>query len=102
MRLRDARHQEAFSLIQRDHENERVSINPDAAAVDRIAALLAVPGAVDVVSFMDDKLLVAGFRMKPEADLVGVRVSDMNLLFADAPTLAVAINRRDRVDHPAR
>jgi trk system potassium uptake protein TrkA len=94
VRLRDVRHQEAFSLIRGDRETERVSINPDAAAVDRIAALLAVPGAVDVVSFMDDKLLVAGFRMKPEADLVGVRVSDMNLLFADAPTLAVAIHRR--------
>jgi len=94
VRLRDARHQEAFSLVRRDHATERVCINPDAAAVDRIAALLAVPGAVDVVSFMDDKLLVAGFRMKPEADLVGVRVSDMNLLFADAPTLAVAIHRR--------
>ena len=38
---------------------------------------------------------MAGFRIKPEADLVGVRVSDMNLLFADAPTLAVAIHRRD-------
>jgi trk system potassium uptake protein TrkA len=44
---------------------------------------------------MDGKLQVAGFRMKPEADLVGVRVSDMNLLFADTPTLAVAIHRRD-------
>ena len=94
VRLRDARHQEAFSLVQGDLRTDRVSINPDAAAVDRIAALLAVPGAVDVVSFMDDKLLVAGFRIKPEADLVGVQVSDMNLLFADAPTLAVAINRR--------
>jgi trk system potassium uptake protein TrkA len=95
VRLRDARHQEAFSLAQSDHENERVCINPDVAAVDRIAALLAVSGAVDVISFMDDKLLVAGFRIKPEADLVGVQVSDMNLLFADAPTLAVAIHRRN-------
>lgn len=95
VRLRDARHQEAFALLQGEHPRDHVSINPDAAAVDRIASLLQVPGAVDVVSFMDGKLQVAGFRMKPEADLVGVRVSDMNLLFADTPTLAVAIRRRD-------
>jgi trk system potassium uptake protein TrkA len=95
VRLRDARHQEAFALIQRGGALDHVSINPDAAAVDRIASLLQVPGAVDVVSFMDDELIVAGFRMKPEADLVGVRVSDMNLLFADTPTLAVAIHRSD-------
>ena len=95
VRLRDARHQEAFALLQGEHPRDHVSINPDAAAVDRIASLLQVPGAVDVVSFMDGKLLVAGFRMKPEADLVGLRVSDMNLLFADTPTLAVAIHRQD-------
>lgn len=95
VRLRDAGHQEAFELIHGDHAAEHVSINPDAAAVDRIAALLAVPGAVDVLSFMDDELLVAGFRMRRESDLVGVQVSDMNLLFANTPTLAVAIRRRD-------
>jgi len=95
VRLRDAAHQETFSLIHSDHPGEHVSINPDAAAVDRIAALLEVPGAVDVVSFMDDKLLVAGFRIKPEAPLVGVQVCDMNLLFADTPALVVAIHRHD-------
>jgi trk system potassium uptake protein TrkA len=95
VRLRDADHQEAFALVHGDHPADHVSINPDAAAVDRIAALLEVPGAVDVVSFMEGKLLVAGFRIKSDAHLVGVQVSDMNLLFADTPTLAVAIHRRD-------
>jgi trk system potassium uptake protein TrkA len=95
VRLRDPRHQEAFALIDRGQSGERVVIDPESAAVDRIAALLRVPGAVDVVSFMDDQLVVAGFRMRPQADLVGVRVSDMNLLFADTPTLAVAIHRRE-------
>jgi trk system potassium uptake protein TrkA len=95
VRLRDSAHEEAFALIHAGRSGDHVSINPDAAAVDRIAALLEVPGAVDVVSFMDDRLVVAGFRIKEEADLVGVQVSDMNLLFADTPALAVAIHRRD-------
>ena len=95
VRLRDAGHQEAFDLTQRDHSGEHACVNPDVVAVDRIAALLQVPGAVDVVSFMDGELLVAGFRMQAGADFVGMRVSDMNLLFADTPTLAVAIHRDD-------
>ena len=95
VRLRDPGHAEGFSLISARRPADHVSINPDEAAVDRIAALLEVPGAVDVVSFMDDELLVAGFRIAPPSDFVGVRVSDLNLLFADTPTLAVAIARDD-------
>jgi len=93
VRLRDPGHAEGFALIARDHPTERVWVNPDQAAVDRIAALLEVPGAVDVVSFMDGELLVAGFRIRAGSDFVGLRVSDMHLLFAGTPTLAVAIHR---------
>lgn len=95
VRLRDAGHQESFALVRQPPPADHVAINPDKAAVDRIAALLEVPGAVDVVSFMDGRLLVAGFRLRPEASLVGVQVADMKLLFADTPTLVVAIHRRE-------
>ena len=95
VRLREADHAEGFDLIGQDHPGEHVWVNPDVAAVDRIAALLEVPGAVDVVSFMDGELIVAGFRINAKSDFVGVRVSDLNLLFAATPTLAVAIHRKD-------
>ena len=95
VRLRDADHAEGFDLIGQDHPGEHVWVNPDVAAVDRIASLLEVPGAVDVVSFMDGDLVVAGFRIGAKSDFVGVRVSDLNLLFAATPTLAVAIHRND-------
>ena len=95
VRLRDPGHAEAFSLINRERPSDRMCINPDEVAVDRIADLLEVPGAVDVVSFMEGRLLVAGFRITPNSDFVGLRVSDMNLLFAGTPTLAVAIHRLD-------
>jgi trk system potassium uptake protein TrkA len=95
VRLRDADHAEGFDQIAQDHAGEHVWVNPDVAAVDRIASLLEVPGAVDVVSFMDGELIVAGFRINPNSDFVGVRVSDLNLLFAATPTLAVAIERNN-------
>ncbi len=63
VRLRDADHAEGFDLIGQDHPGEHVWVNPDVAAVDRIASLLEVPGAVDVVTFMDGDLVVAGFRI---------------------------------------
>ena len=95
VRLRDAGHAEGFAFIAQDQPAERVWVNPDQVAVDRIAALLEVPGAMDVVSFMEGNLLVAGFRIRASSDFAGMRVSDMNLLFAATPTLAVAIHRRD-------
>ena len=95
VRLQDDDHAEAFSLISRGNRVDHVFVNPVQAAADRIATLLTVPGAIDVVSFLEDKLLVAGFRIGEGSDFVGLRVSDMNLLFADTPTLAVAIERGD-------
>jgi trk/ktr system potassium uptake protein len=95
VRLRDSDHDEAFTLVSQG-SRDYVSVNPVHAAVDRITALLDVRGAVDVLSFLDDRLLVAGFRIHEPSDFVGLRVSDMNLLFAETPALAVAIERGEQ------
>jgi trk system potassium uptake protein TrkA len=93
VRIHDAGHEESFRALGDPDDEHRVSVNPNAAAVDRIAMLLRVPGAVDVVSFMDGELVVAGFKIVNGSDFAGMRVSDMQLLFASTPTLAVAIDR---------
>jgi len=93
VRLRDPGHEEGFSWLARDRESQYVRVNPDAAAVDRIMGLLAVPGALDVAPFMDDALLVAGFRIQAGSDLAGLTVSHMSLFFAGAATLVAAIQR---------
>ncbi|HEY5656729.1 MAG TPA: Trk system potassium transporter TrkA [Myxococcota bacterium] len=95
VRLRDPNHSETFALVNQVNPTDHVCVNPDEVAVERIASLLAVPGAVDVMSFLEDRLLVAGFRITGKSDFVGLRVSDMNLMFADSPSLAVAIERGD-------
>lgn len=96
VRLRDAGHQEGFARIAERRRGDYRSVNPDAAAVDRILALLVVPGALDVVTFMDGELLVAGFRIRDGSDLAGLPVSHMSLFFANAPTLVAAIQRGSR------
>ena len=100
-RLRDPGHEESFRSIAAESAGERLSINPDSAAVERILALMPVPGAVDVVPFFDGRLFVTGFMVREGSEFVGLLLSHLKLLFPATPMLVVAI-RRDgkwRVPH---
>ena len=96
VRVHDAGHEEGFTQACLNRPVEGVCVNPDTASVERIASLLEVPGAVDVMQFVDGGVFVAGFRINAASDFAGLRVSDMKLLFASTPTLAVAIQRGTR------
>lgn len=93
VRLRDDAHADGFAVMDRLHEGEHVRVNPEAAAVERIGSLLEVPGAADVVSLLDGRLLVAGFRIAESSELNGLNLAHMNLLFPATATLVVAIQR---------
>jgi trk system potassium uptake protein TrkA len=95
VRLRNPDHVEGFTALSRDHPGEHVCVNPDAAAVDHILSLLEVPGAIEVGSFMDGELLVAGFRIGQHSDFAGLTLSHIQLMFADTTTLVAAIHRDD-------
>ncbi len=95
-RLRDPGHEESFRLLAAETGGQRLSINPDEAAVERILSLMPVPGAVDVVPFFDQKLLVAGFVIRPGSEFAGLMLSHLRLLFPATPMLVVAIRRDDR------
>jgi trk system potassium uptake protein TrkA len=95
-RLRDPGHEEGFRLIASETGGDRMSINPDLAAVERILSLMPVPGAVDVVPFFAGQLLVAGFVIRPSSEFAGLMLSHLRLLFPATPMLVVAI-RRDGV-----
>jgi len=92
-RLRDPGHEESLRKIAAEIGGERLSINPEVAAVERILSLLEVPGAVDVVPFFSGRLLVAGFRVGEESDFNGLLLSHLKLLFPATPMLVVAIRR---------
>jgi trk system potassium uptake protein TrkA len=92
-RLRDADHIADFAQLAGDHSQAYRCFNPDDATVDRILALLDVPGALDVFQFQGGSLVVAGFRIGESSDFAGLVARDMSLLFADQPTLVVAIQR---------
>ncbi len=92
-RLRDPGHEESFTRIASEIGGEMLSINPDEAAVNRVISLLPVPGAVDVVPFFDGRLIVAGFRVRPDSEFAGLMLSHLRLLFPATPMLVVAIRR---------
>jgi len=95
-RLRDPGHEDSFRAIAADLGGERLAINPDVAAVDRILSLMAVPGSLDVVPFFDERLLVAGFTVRPASEFNGLLLSHLRLLFPATPMLVVAIRREGR------
>ncbi len=95
-RLRDSGHQESFRALAAEGGGQRLAINPEQAAVERILSLLPVPGAVDVVPFLDGRLLVAGFNIPAKSDFDGLLLSHLRLLFPATPMLVVAIRRKGR------
>jgi trk system potassium uptake protein TrkA len=92
-RLRDPDHETSFRTIAGSLPGEHVCVNPDMAAVDKIASLLPVPGAADVVPFLDGRLLIAGFPIGDDSDFVGLLLSHLRLLFPQQSVLVVAIRR---------
>ncbi len=95
-RLRDSGHLESFRALAAEGGGQRLAINPEQAAVERILSLLPVPGAVDVVPFLDGEILVAGFNIDPSSDFSGLLLSHLRLLFPAVPMLVVAIRRAGR------
>ena len=69
VRVHDAGHEEGFTKACQDRPTEGVCVNPDTASVERIASLLEVPGAVDVMRFVEGNVFVAGFRINDASDI---------------------------------
>jgi trk system potassium uptake protein TrkA len=99
-RLRHSGHEVGFRRIVGDNA-QRVAINPEHAAVEKILSLMPVPGAVDVVPFFEGQLVIAGFLVRQKSEFNGLLLSHLRLLFPGNPVLVVAMRRdgRWRVPH---
>ena len=95
-RLREPHSENTFESLVETFSGDQVSVNPDRAAVEKILSLLPVPGAVDVSPFLDGRLLIAGFLIKPTSDFAGLLLSHLRLLFPHTPVLVVAMRRGER------
>jgi trk system potassium uptake protein TrkA len=94
VRVRDPDHSRSFERLRnRSHVGDTLAVNPTIAAAEKIASLLAVPGARDVCSFLNGELIVAGFRISDRSDFAGLAIHNIDLMFAGTPTLVAAIRR---------
>ena len=60
------------------------------AGAGALQETVEVPGALEVGSFMDGALRVAGFRIDARSDFVGLGLAHVQLLFAGTATLVAA------------
>jgi trk system potassium uptake protein TrkA len=76
IRLRSQEYLENIRELARAWPGETYGISPDRAAADRILALLQVPHALDVTSLLDNRVVVAGFKITPGCPVAGSNLAD--------------------------
>lgn len=92
-RIQDRDHERCIRFLKSVGQPDYETVNPNQVAADRIAALLSVPGASDVISFLDHELLLAGFRIAAQSDFADLLVRNVELMFAGTTALVAAIRR---------
>jgi trk system potassium uptake protein len=70
-------------------------INPESAMVETIKNLMMVPGASDVIDFVNGKIKLIGFTITRESSLAGRKLNTINKDYGDL--LIGAIIREERV-----
>ncbi|MFZ3072780.1 MAG: Trk system potassium transporter TrkA [Thermodesulfobacteriota bacterium] len=68
-------------------------INPEKVAAERILKIIEVPGAVDVVDFMDGRLKLVGTRLASESAAAGKKIEEVKGLYPGGNIIIVAIYR---------
>jgi trk system potassium uptake protein TrkA len=53
-------------------------INPESVMVEKIRNIIRVPGASDVIDFVDGKVILIGITMKPESPFIGRKLLSFN------------------------
>jgi trk system potassium uptake protein TrkA len=95
VRLRSEEHLRNIRELSKSWPGKTYGINPGRLAANRITSLLDVPHASDVARLLDGRVVVAGFRVKPESPLVGKNMITLRHLFPGEQILVAAIYRKD-------
>ncbi|MBF0428176.1 MAG: Trk system potassium transporter TrkA [Magnetococcales bacterium] len=79
--------------------NEVRVISPEHSAVDMAMDLLEIPMSFEVVSFLNGRIRIAGFRLEENSRLVGQRLDSLDAMMKTR-TLVVAVQRGGEVIIP--
>lgn len=87
-------------LFSREHMPIDVIISPEYEVSEMILRRLALPGAVETMSFADDRIVVAGIYCDADCPVVDTPLRQLSELFPDLQAVVVGVKRGDRVFAP--
>lgn len=83
-------------LFRREHLPIDVVISPEVEVAHAIALRLEVPGAVNVVPFVEDKVRLVAIRLEPETPVLDTPLRQLTFLFPNLHLVCVAVVRGGR------
>ncbi|MBT5108747.1 MAG: Trk system potassium transporter TrkA [Rhodospirillaceae bacterium] len=106
MKIARVRHQSYLNpvwadLFSRDHMPIDVIISPEIEVAQAIRRRLGVPGAIDMIPLVDDKVRVIGVRCEDTCPVINTPLRQLTELFPDLNIKVVGITRGDNAFIPS-
>ncbi|MCV0396860.1 MAG: Trk system potassium transporter TrkA [Rhizobiaceae bacterium] len=87
-------------LFSRDNLPIDVIISPEREVGELVLRRIAIPGAVDVVRFADDKIAMIAIECMEDCPVINTPLQQLSELFPDLPSTVVGISREGHLYIP--
>jgi trk system potassium uptake protein TrkA len=88
-------------LFSRDHMPIDVIISPEVEVARAVIRRLQVPGAIDMIPFVDGRVRVVGVHCAADCPVINTPLRQLTEVFPDLSMFVVGINRGDRMIVPS-
>lgn len=99
-RIREADYEKYYETLKTNPPHIDRVINPEIEVIKTIRDFMSVPGAVDIGEFADGRIKMVGIKLEQDADLAGVRLSELPEKTGDKRPLIAAIVRNEELIIP--
>jgi len=87
-------------IFERDYLDLDFIINPEKVAADRILKIMDIPGAVDVMDFIDGSLKLVGVKLSDNSEIAGKKARELGAFFTNGNVIIIAVYRGDQTIIP--
>ncbi len=99
-RIRNPDYLNYTRIFERDYLDLDFIINPEKVAAERIVKIIEIPGAVDVMDFMDGRLKLVGGKLTAQSAIVGKKARELGRFFPSENIIIVAVYRGNQTIIP--
>jgi len=89
-----------MDLFSRDHMPIDVIISPEVEVGEMVLRRIELPGAMDVVRFADDKIVMLAIQCLEDCPVINTPLSQLTDLFPDLMSTVVGVSRGGKVTVP--